>query len=193
MGYASADGKKTQRVNKPDEQPRIIIYTDGACKGNPGPGGYGILMLLENSTYKKTFYKGFRHTTNNRMELKAVVEALNKIKKPGQRVIIVTDSKYISDAINKGWLDKWIARDFKNVKNADLWRQLARLLQLHQVEFMWVKGHDKHPQNNYVDRLAVKAASFPPHRQHIDRAYELINPPDPGDLKRRSQKSKKKS
>ncbi len=158
---------------------RIIIYTDGACKGNPGPGGYGILMLLENSTYKKAFYKGFRHTTNNRMELRAVVDALRKITKPGQDVIVVTDSRYISDAINKGWLEAWIRKGFKKVKNADLWKQLAELLRQHRVEFMWVKGHDKHPQNNYVDRLAVKAASFPPHKLHIDAEYEKLNPPPP--------------
>ncbi len=163
-------------MNRQPQRQRIIIYTDGACKGNPGPGGYGILMLLENSTYKKQFSGGFRRTTNNRMELTAIIEALKRIRKPNQDVLVVTDSKYVSDAIEKGWLQKWILRDFKKVKNPDLWRQLADLLQKHHVEFMWVKGHDKHPQNNYVDRLAVKAASQPPHRLAVDEVYERMNP-----------------
>ncbi len=157
---------------------RIIIYTDGASSGNPGPGGYGILMLLEDSAYKKSFYEGYRHTTNNRMELKAVIEALKKIKWANQKVIVVTDSTYVSNAINKGWLEKWIERDFKKVKNADLWRELVRLLQEHEVEFMWTRGHNNHPENEYCDKLARKAAKLPKHKLKIDREYEKRNPPE---------------
>jgi ribonuclease HI len=156
---------------------RIIIYTDGAASGNPGPGGYGILMLWEDTPYKKNFSQGFRHTTNNRMELMAVVEALKKIKWPGQEVIVVTDSTYVSDAINKGWLENWKKKNFKNVKNADLWRQLAGLLEKHRVEFWWTRGHNNHPENEYCDKLARKASKQPPHRLKIDREYEKNNPP----------------
>ena len=158
---------------------RIIIYTDGAAIGNPGPGGYGILMLWENSSYKKSFSEGFRHTTNNRMELKAVVEALKKIKWPGQEVIVVTDSTYVSDAINKGWLENWKKRDFKKVKNADLWRELVRLLDKHQVEFWWTRGHNNHPQNEFCDKLAGQAARQPVHRLKIDKPYEQLHPYKP--------------
>ncbi len=157
---------------------RIIIYTDGASLGNPGPGGYGIVMTMEHSPYRKQFSEGFRKTTNNRMELMAVVEALKKIKKDHQDVVVVTDSRYVSDAINKGWLENWIRRDFKKVKNPDLWKELARLLQNHKVEFIWIKGHNGHPENELCDKLAVKAAKLPPEKQRIDEFYEKgENPP----------------
>ncbi len=160
-----------------NEEKRIIIYTDGAASGNPGPGGYGILMILENTDYKKSFSEGFRYTTNNRMELMAVVEALKKIKKPDQKVIVVTDSTYVSDAINKGWLEKWKARNFKKIKNPDLWKQLVEEMNKHRVEFWWTRGHNNHPQNEYCDKLARKAAKQPKHRLKIDTAYEKSNPP----------------
>ncbi len=162
-----------------NDDKRIIIYTDGSALGNPGPGGYGILMILEDTNYKKSFSEGFRHTTNNRMELKAVVEALKKIKWPDQKVIVVTDSTYVSNAINKGWLDNWKERKFKKIKNPDLWKQLAELLDKHRVEFWWTRGHNNHPENEYCDKLAKKAAKQPKHRLKIDKEYEKINPPAP--------------
>ncbi|NPA43090.1 MAG: ribonuclease HI [Chlorobi bacterium] len=157
---------------------RIIIYTDGSAIGNPGPGGYGILMMWEDTPYQKTFSQGFRHTTNNRMELMAVVEALEKIKWPGQEVMVVTDSTYVSDAINKGWLENWKKKNFKGVKNADLWRRLVELMDRHRVRFWWTRGHNNHPQNEYCDKLARKAAKQPAHRLKADREYERINPPE---------------
>ncbi len=159
-----------------EKNKRIIIFTDGACKGNPGPGGYGILMKLEDSAYKKSFYEGYRRTTNNRMELMAVVEALKKIKRPGEEVFVVTDSKYISDALNKGWLEKWKERGFKKIKNPDLWKALAEELDKHTVHFEWVKGHNKHPENEYCDRLARKAAAQPIHKLKRDDYYEKHHP-----------------
>jgi len=164
-------------VSDPNKR-RIIIYTDGSAIGNPGPGGYGILMLWEDTSYKKAFSEGFRHTTNNRMELKAVVEALKKIKWPGQKVIVVTDSTYVSDAINKGWLENWKKRNFKKVKNADLWRELTELMDRHDVEFWWTRGHNNHPENEYCDKLARKAAKQPKHKLKADIEYERINPPE---------------
>ncbi len=161
-------------MNRKDN--RIIIYTDGACKGNPGPGGYGIIMTLENNPYRKEFSKGFRLTTNNRMELLAIIDALKKVKRKNADIVIVTDSKYVSDAINKGWLEKWKMRAFKRIKNPDLWKELDRLLQQHQVQFVWLKGHNGHPENEKCDRLAVKAASAPANKLNIDKGYE--QPPD---------------
>ncbi len=162
------------------ERKKIVIYTDGACKGNPGPGGYGILMILDGTAYKKAFAKGFRRTTNNRMELMAVVDALKKIKKPGEEVFVVTDSRYISDAINKGWLEKWKEKGFKKIKNPDLWKALAGEMDKHRVHFEWVKGHNKHPENEYCDKLARKAAAQPPHRLHRDQFYESTHPEHAG-------------
>ena len=114
------------------------------------------------------------------MELMAVVDALKKIKWPGQKVIVVTDSTYVSDAINKGWLDAWRKRDFKKVKNVDLWKQLDMLLNKHQVEFWWTRGHNNHPENEYCDKLARKASKLPPHKLAIDKEYEKANPRDSG-------------
>ncbi len=151
---------------------RIIIYTDGACKGNPGPGGYGVIMTEENTPRRKEFSKGFRLTTNNRMELMAIIDGLKHVRRKNAEIVIVTDSKYVSDAINKGWLEKWKAKGFAKIKNPDLWKQLAELLDKHQVQFVWLKGHNGHPENERCDRLAVKAASVPKHRLHTDQGYE---------------------
>lgn len=137
---------------------RIEIYTDGACSGNPGKGGYGILMRVPEKNYEKKYSKGFRLTTNNRMELLAVITALEKLKSAENEVHIYTDSKYVSDAVNKNWLQKWVSRGFKNVKNPDLWRKMIPLLQKFNPTFHWIKGHAGHPENELCDQLAVKAA-----------------------------------
>ena len=102
--------------------PSVHIYTDGAARGNPGPGGYGIVLEKVGSTYSKEFFGGYRYTTNNRMELKAVIEALGKLKTPGIDVLIYTDSKYVVDAVEKKWLNKWVNTGFKDKKNPDLWK-----------------------------------------------------------------------
>ena len=147
----------------------IYLYTDGAAKGNPGPGGYGI--VLEAGQHRKELSQGFRLTTNNRMELLAVIEGLQALKKEGQSVEVVSDSKYVVDAINKGWLRSWVKKGFKGKKNIDLWKRLIPLLQKHRVNFHWVKGHNDHPQNERCDRLAVEASEGP--RLLIDEGYEL--------------------
>lgn len=147
----------------------IYLYTDGAAKGNPGPGGYGI--VLEAGKHRKEISEGFRRTTNNRMELLAVIEGLKALKKEGMTVEVVSDSKYVVDAINKGWLRSWIKKGFKGKKNVDLWKQLIPLLQKHQVGFHWVKGHNDHPQNERCDRLAVEASEGS--KLLIDQGYEL--------------------
>lgn len=152
---------------------KIEIFTDGACSGNPGKGGYGILMRVPNSPYQKTFSKGFRKTTNNRMELLAIIEALEKIKSEGHEVHIFTDSKYVADAINQGWLYNWVKRGFTKVKNPDLWKRLYPLFQKYQPTFHWIKGHAGHTENELVDRLAVQAAQQP--LLEIDKGYEMTD------------------
>lgn len=137
---------------------RIEIYTDGACSGNPGKGGYGIVMKVPEKQYERRFSKGFRLTTNNRMELLAVIVALEKLKSPDNDIHIFTDSKYVSDAVNQNWISGWIKRGFKNVKNPDLWQRIIPLLKLHNPTFHWIKGHAGHPENEICDQLAVKAS-----------------------------------
>ena len=137
---------------------KIEIFTDGACSGNPGPGGYGILMRVPEKNYQKTYSKGFRKTTNNRMELMAVIVALGNLKTSDNAVHIFTDSKYVADAINQKWIYGWIKRGWKNVKNPDLWKEFYKLYQLHQPQFHWIKGHAGHPENEICDQLAVAAA-----------------------------------
>lgn len=137
---------------------RIEIYTDGACSGNPGKGGYGIVMKVPEKQYERRFSKGFRLTTNNRMELLAVIVALEKLKSPDNDIHIFTDSKYVSDAVNQNWIAGWVKRGFKNVKNPDLWQRIIPLLKIHNPTFHWIKGHAGHPENEICDQLAVKAS-----------------------------------
>ena len=136
----------------------IKIYTDGSSIGNPGPGGYGIVMLVDNEDYKKEFSQGFNLTTNNRMELLAVIVALEKIKIKNSKVKVYTDSKYVSDAVEKGWLFNWVKKDFKNKKNPDLWRRFLDIYNEHEVKFQWVKGHNNDFYNERCDFLANLAA-----------------------------------
>lgn len=136
---------------------QVHIYTDGAASGNPGPGGYGIVMEWVGKPYKKEFAQGFQHTTNNRMELLAVIEALKKLKKPNLTVEVYTDSKYVVDAIEKKWLDRWQQTAFKGKKNVDLWKEYLKVSKSHHVSFHWIKGHNDHPQNERCDAIAVNA------------------------------------
>lgn len=137
----------------------IHLYTDGSARGNPGPGGYGIVLEWPAKNYRKEFSEGFTHTTNNRMELLAVVEGLKKLTKHPLTIKVFTDSKYVADAFLKNWVFGWEKKNFSGRKNADLWKALLIEYRKHNVSFHWVKGHNNHPQNERCDRLAV-AASF---------------------------------
>ncbi|MES2239487.1 MAG: ribonuclease HI [Bacteroidota bacterium] len=138
---------------------QVHIYTDGAAKGNPGPGGYGVVMELVGTAHKKEFYEGFRHTTNNRMELLAVIVGLEKLKNPNMKVLVVSDSKYVVDSVVKKWVLGWEKKGFAARKNADLWKRFLVIYRKHQVDFKWIKGHNNHPQNERCDALAVFASS----------------------------------
>ena len=137
---------------------QVHIYTDGAAKGNPGPGGYGIVMEWVGKTYRKEFFEGFRHTTNNRMEFIAVIVGLEKLKTESTKVLVVSDSKYVVDSVEKGWVFGWEKKYFKDKKNSDLWMRFLKIYRQHQVKFMWIKGHNNHPQNERCDELAVMAS-----------------------------------
>ena len=133
----------------------IIMYTDGAASGNPGPGGYGV--VLKSGRHRLELSEGFRHTTNNRMELLAVIIGLESLKIPGSRVTIYTDSKYVADSVEKGWVFGWEAKGFKKKKNPDLWLRFLKIYRKHHVRFVWIKGHASNPENELCDRLAVEA------------------------------------
>lgn len=137
--------------------PEITIYTDGAAKGNPGPGGYGIVLL--SGPHRKEVSQGFRLTTNNRMELWSVCVALEMLKVPGSRVHIYSDSKYVVDSVEKRWIDGWIRKNWKDVKNPDLWQRYLAAANRHQVKFHWVRGHNGNPLNERCDVLAVAASN----------------------------------
>jgi ribonuclease HI len=136
--------------------PKIIIYTDGASLGNPGPGGYGIVLI--SGKHRKEISEGYRLTTNNRMELLAVIKALEALKIPQSDVTIYTDSRYVADAVEKGWLFKWLKKDFKGKKNSDLWIQFLDAYRKHNVKFVWVKGHADNSLNEKCDQMAVEAS-----------------------------------
>jgi len=136
---------------------QITIYTDGSSRGNPGPGGYGAILM--SGTHRKELSKGYRLTTNNRMELMAVIAALSALKKPGMNVMIYSDSQYVINSVEKGWLKTWIATNFKGgKKNKDLWLKYDSLARQHHIRFKWVKGHADNPYNNHCDKLATTAA-----------------------------------
>ena len=137
---------------------KINIYTDGACSGNPGKGGYGVLMEWVGKPYVKEFSEGYVLTTNNRMELLAVIVGLEQLKKENLEVNIYSDSKYVVDAVEKKWLFNWERKGFKDKKNPDLWKRFLKVYRKHQVRFHWIKGHNDHPQNERCDQLAVKAS-----------------------------------
>ena len=149
----------------------ILLYTDGSSRGNPGPGGYGAILMWGN--HRKELSQGFRLTTNNRMELMAVIEGLKAIKNNTLPVIIYSDSQYIVNAVEKGWLKNWIKTDFKGgKKNADLWKLYYRLSQNFSIRFVWVKGHSTNPYNNRCDELATAAADSK--NWLVDEGYENI-------------------
>ncbi len=135
----------------------VNIYTDGACSGNPGPGGYGIILDAEGHNPKE-LSRGFRLTTNNRMELLAVIDALKALKRNDLEITIYSDSKYVVEAVNNGWVYNWQRKGFKDKKNPDLWREYLILHKKHQPKLVWIKGHNDHPQNERCDKLAVKAS-----------------------------------
>lgn len=134
----------------------ITIYTDGSSRGNPGPGGYGVVMKFRE--HRKEISQGYRKTTNNRMELLAIIVGLEAIKVPNAPVKIYSDSKYVIDSVTKGWLWGWIKKDFKDKKNKDLWLRFVDIYNKHRVSFQWVKGHAGIPENERCDQLAVEAA-----------------------------------
>jgi ribonuclease HI len=137
---------------------KVHIYTDGACSGNPGPGGYGIVMEWVGKPYKKEFSEGYKKTTNNRMELLAVIVALEKIKISAIEITVFSDSKYVVDAVEKKWLLGWQKKQFKNIKNPDLWKRFLKTYNFKITKFEWIKGHNNHPQNERCDALAVIAS-----------------------------------
>ncbi len=134
----------------------ITVYTDGAAKGNPGKGGYGVVMISGN--LKKEFSQGYLMTTNNRMELLAVIIALEKIKKTNSEVVVYSDSKYVVDSIEKKWVFSWETKNFNKKKNPDLWIRFLKVFRKHFVKFVWIKGHNNNKYNERCDYLAVSAA-----------------------------------
>lgn len=147
---------------------KITIYTDGAAKGNPGRGGYGIVMM--SGKHRKELSAGFRNTTNNRMELLSVIVALEQIKLANAEVAIYSDSKYVVDAVEKGWVFGWQKKGFKGKKNPDLWQRFLTIYPKHKVKFFWVKGHAGNVHNERCDELAVKAAESD--QLAVDEGYE---------------------
>ena len=151
----------------------VIIYTDGSSRGNPGPGGYGIVMEDCKTGFSKQYSKGFQNTTNNRMELLAVIDALKKLKKTKLKITVFTDSKYVVDSVEKKWVFKWKVIGFKNKKNVDLWLEFLKLQELNNISFKWIKGHNNHPQNEICDKLAFNASENK--TLFIDQGYENQN------------------
>lgn len=137
----------------------LIIYTDGASRGNPGRGGYGAVLIW--GAKEKEIAAGYQLTTNNRMELLGVIKALEVLKRPGLDITIFSDSRYVVDAVEKGWLFGWEKRGFSKVKNPDLWQQFLQLFRKHNIRLKWVKGHASNPYNNRCDQLATQAADGP--------------------------------
>ncbi|MCQ2158527.1 MAG: ribonuclease HI [Bacteroidales bacterium] len=142
-----------------ESRPTIYLFTDGAASGNPGPGGYGV--VLKCGEIRKELSGGFALTTNNRMELLAVIVGLEAIKWKNATVEVWSDSQYVVKALTEGWLEKWIAKDWKKVKNTDLWKRFVPLYRSHKVTFHWLKGHAGHPENERCDTLAVAAYMAP--------------------------------
>jgi ribonuclease HI len=135
----------------------VTIYTDGAARGNPGPGGYGVILMSDG--HRKELSQGYKHTTNNRMELMAVIAGLKALKKEPMNVTIYSDSQYVVKAVEEGWLNTWIKTNFKGgKKNPDLWKEFYELSKKHHIKFKWVRGHADNPYNNRCDELATAAA-----------------------------------
>lgn len=148
----------------------IRIYTDGAAQGNPGPGGYGTILRF--GAHEKELAEGFRLTTNNRMELLAVIVALEAVKKSGIPIKIITDSQYVSRAIDEGWLWNWVKKNFKGKANVDLWKRYIPLHKQFSPKLVWIKGHAGHVENERCDQLAVAAANS--NKLLVDVEYENL-------------------
>ena len=147
----------------------LTIYTDGAARGNPGPGGYGVILIWKG--VKKELSKGYRLTTNNRMEILSVIAGLESLKRPGVNISVYSDSQYVVKAVTEGWLENWMRTDFKGgKKNSDLWRRFYALYKKHHVRMVWVKGHASNPYNNRCDELATEAADGL--ELDVDEGYE---------------------
>jgi len=134
----------------------VKMYTDGSSRGNPGPGGYGTVLTF--NQHRKELTQGFRLTTNNRMELLAVIAGLEALKNEGQEVLVYSDSKYVVDSVEKGWIWGWQKKGFAGKKNSDLWMRFIKIYKKHQVKFQWIKGHAGHAENEHCDQLAVASA-----------------------------------
>lgn len=158
-------------MEQSQNRPPIYLYTDGAASGNPGPGGYGV--VLKCSGIEKELSGGFALTTNNRMELLAVIKGLEAIRWNNAEVHVYSDSSYVVNAINNGWLQKWKSKGYAKVKNPDLWMRFVPLFESHRVTFHWIKGHAGHPENERCDALAVAAGGGA-------TAAGVQLPPDPG-------------
>ena len=156
----------------------VELFTDGAAQGNPGPGGYG--LILRSGKHYKELSEGFELTTNNRMELLAVIVGLEELKKGGTVVTVFSDSKYVVDATEKGWIKGWQARGFKKVKNVDLWKRFIEIAAKHKVHFKWIKGHAGHPENERCDELAVLAANSSNKKVDLGYIESLANTEDNG-------------
>lgn len=150
-----------------EDKKKVLIYTDGAAKGNPeGPGGYGAIIQFTDSkggVHEREYSAGYKKTTNNRMELMGVITAIEALTKPCS-ITLTSDSKYVTDAFNQNWIENWIKNNWKTagkkpVKNVDLWQRLLKALEPHDITFVWVKGHDGHPENERCDHLATTAAA----------------------------------
>jgi ribonuclease HI len=136
--------------------PKIIMYTDGAASGNPGPGGFGVVLM--SGSHRREISSGFKLTTNNRMELMAVCAGLEALKIEGCEVTVYTDSKYVADSVEKGWVFGWEKKQYLKKKNPDLWARFLRAYRRHKVKFIWVRGHASVPENERCDFLAVEAS-----------------------------------
>ncbi len=138
------------------KNPEVIIYSDGASRGNPGPGGFGTVLM--SGTHRKEISQGYKLTTNNRMELMGVIAGLEALKVEQCRVTVYTDSKYVADAVEKRWIFNWVNKRFKGKKNSDLWLRFLEVFKRHQVKFIWIRGHSDNPDNERCDQLAVQAS-----------------------------------
>ena len=150
---------------------QLVIYTDGSARGNPGPGGYGAILMWGNNRMELS--QCYRKTTNNRMELLAVIAALQTLKKDGLDIVIYSDSSYVINSVEKRWVFNWVKTGFKDKKNADLWRIFLSLYGKNKIRFVWVKGHADNPFNNRCDELATAAADSG--NWLVDEEYERVN------------------
>ena len=157
---------------------QVTVYTDGGASGNPGPGGYGAVMRASGGKYYKELSGAFRLTTNNRMELLAVIVALETLKNEGTQVTIYSDSKYVVDAVTKKWVFNWVKKKFKDKKNPDLWKRFLEIYARHEVKFVWVKGHAGNEYNEVADKLAVSAYADGVLELKIDTGYEASKSED---------------